>query len=166
MMFKALLTLFAAFIAMPIVGATQATVRIAPSILQGPRVLEQQTEKAAIRDYLLSWQSFSSAFDQNRPELLDPAFVGSAKDKLTETIQQQAALGIRSRYTDRTHNIQIVFYSPEGLSLELTDKVEYDVQLSDHNGVRTAQHVNSTYIIIMTPAEVRWWVRVFQAASR
>jgi hypothetical protein len=129
-------------------------------------VLQEQTAKSAIRDYLQSWQSFSSAFEQNRPDLLDPAFVGTAKDKLTETIQEQAALGIRTRYQDRSHDIQIVFYSPEGLSIELNDKVEYDVQVLDHDRVKTTQHVRSDYIIIITPAEVRWRVRVFQAASR
>ena len=61
--------------------------------------------------------------------LLDADFVGAAKDKLAETIQQQAALGIRTRYQDRAHDIQIIFYSPDGLSIELKDKVDYDVQV-------------------------------------
>ena len=165
-MFKALLSFSAVVIAMPLVGSAQATVRVEPSSLQGPRVLEEQTAKAAIRDYLQSWQSFSSAFEQTRPDLLDPAFVGTARDKLTETIQQQAALGIRTRYQDRSHDIQIVFYSPEGLSIELTDKVEYDVQVLDHDRVKTTQHVSSEYIIIVTTAEVRWRVRVFQASPK
>lgn len=165
-MLKALAALLAVVTVMPIVGTAQATVRVEPSNLRGPRVLEEQTAKAAIRDYLQSWQSFSSAFEQNRPDLLDSAFVGTAKDKLTETIQQQASLGIRTRYKDRSHDIQIVFYSPEGLSIELIDKVSYDVEILNKNRIRTAQHVNSDYIIIITPAEVRWRVRVFQAASR
>jgi hypothetical protein len=42
-------------------------------------------------------------------------------------------LGIRTRYRDLSHDLQIVFYSPEGLSVELTDKVEYEVQLIDHD---------------------------------
>jgi hypothetical protein len=165
-MFKSLLTSFGIVIAMPLVGTAQATVHIESSHLQGPRVLQEQTAKTAIRDYLQSWRSFSAALEQNRLDLLDPAFVGTAKDKLTETIQQQAALGISTRYQDRSHDIQIVFYSPEGLSIELTDKVEYDIQLLDHDRVKTTQHVSSEYIIIITPAEVRWRVRVFQAVSR
>jgi predicted PhzF superfamily epimerase YddE/YHI9 len=92
--------------------------------------------------------------------------VGTAKDKLTETIRQQKALGIRTRYEDRTHDIQIVFYSPEGLSIEVTDKVEYDVQVLDHDRVKTTQHLASRYVIILTPAEVRWRVRVFQAETK
>ncbi len=146
--------------------SAQPAVRVEPSDLQGPRPLSEQTAKAAIRNYLQSWQSLKLALDQNRSDLLDPAFVGTAKDKLTETIRQQKALGIRTRYEDRTHDIQIVFYSPEGLSIEVTDKVEYDVQVLDHDRVKTTQHLASRYVIILTPAEVRWRVRVFQAETK
>jgi hypothetical protein len=110
-----------------------------------------------------SWQSLNAAFEHNRASLLEPAFVGIAKDKLTEAIQQQAALGIRTHYTDRAHNIHIVFFSPEGLSIELFDTVDYDVQLIDNDRVKTTQHVRARYLIIVTPAELRWRVRVFQA---
>jgi predicted PhzF superfamily epimerase YddE/YHI9 len=126
--------------------------------------LPEQTGAAAIRDYLQSWQNLRAALEQNRSDLLDPAFVGTARDKLTETIRQQAALGISTRYQDSAHDIQIVFYSPEGLSIELTDTVQYDQQVLDHNRVKTAQHVSARYVIVLTPAEVRWRVRVFQAA--
>ncbi|MGA2887816.1 MAG: hypothetical protein ABSE51_07170 [Terracidiphilus sp.] len=144
-------------------GAAQAAVCVEPANLQGPRPLQEQTAKAAIRDYLQSWQSFTIAFEQNRADMLDPAFVGTAKDKLTEAIQQQATLGIRSRYHDRAHDLQIIFYSPEGLSIELTDSIEYDVEVLDHDTVKTAQRVHSRFMVILTPAEARWRVRVFQA---
>jgi hypothetical protein len=147
-------------------ASAQATVRVEPAILQSPRPLPEQTQTAAIRDYLKSWQSLRAALEQNRADLLDPAFVGTAKDKLAETIQQQAASGIRTHYQDSAHDIQIVFYSPEGLSIELTDRVEYDVQVLDHDRVNTIQHLITTYIIVLTPAEVRWRVRVFQAALK
>jgi len=145
-------------------ASAQATVRVEPTNLEGQRPLLDQTRTAAIHDYLQSWQSLRAAFEQNRTEVLDTAFVGSAREKLSETIQQQAALGICTRYQDRTHDIQMVFYSPEGLSIELTDRVEYDVQILDHDGVKTTQHVSARYVIVLTPAEVRWRVRVFQAA--
>jgi hypothetical protein len=144
-------------------AAAQPEVRVEPSNLKGPRPLEDQTRAAAIRDYLKSWQSFRAAFDQNSSNILDADFVGTAKDKLAETIQQQATLGIRTSYQDRAHDIQIVFYSPEGLSIELTDKVDYDVQVLDHDKVLTTQRVSARYIVVLTPAEVRWRVRVFQA---
>jgi hypothetical protein len=163
-MIRFLLVLCAVFGATSGIGSAQATVRVEQANLQGPRPLPEQTGTAAIRDYLQSWQSLNAALEQNRTDLLDSSFVGTAKDKIAETIQQQAALGIRTRYQDRAHDIQIVFYSPEGLSIELTDKVEYDVQVLDHDGIKTIQHVNARYVIVLTPAEVRWRVRVFQAA--
>jgi len=163
---KPLLILCAFFAAVSSAAMAQVAVRVEAPTLQGPRPLPEQTGTAAIRDYLQAWQSLRAALEQNRSDLLGPAFVGTAKDKLTETIQQQSTLGIRTRYLDRSHDIQIVFYSPEGLSIELTDRVEYDVQILDHEGVKTTQHVNARYVIVLTPAEVRWRVRVFQAALK
>ena len=164
-MLKSLLLLCALFTAATGIGSAQPQVRVEPAKLQGPRLLQEQTAAGAIRDYLQSWQSLSAALEQNRAALLDPDFVGTAREKLTGTIQQQAAVGIRTKYQDRAHDIQIVFYSPEGLSLELTDKVEYDVQVLDHERVKTTQHISARYVIVLTPAEVRWRVRVFQAVS-
>ena len=146
--------------------SAQATVRIEAATLVNSRPLQEQTGRAAVRDYLQSWQALTAAFEQNRADLLDRDFVGSAKDTLGATIRQQTALGISTRYQDLSHDLQVVFYSPEGLSIELTDNVEYDVQLVDHGRVKTAQHQSARYVIVLTPAEVRWRVRVFQGAPR
>jgi hypothetical protein len=143
--------------------ADQSAVHVAPTNLQGPRPLVKQTETAVIRDYLQAWQSVSAALEQNRPDLLDRDFVGTAKDKLTDTIQEQARLGLSTRYQERAHDLQIVYYSPEGLSIQLIDNVEYDVEILDHDKIQTTQRVHARYIVILTPAEVRWRVRVFQA---
>jgi hypothetical protein len=143
--------------------ADQAAVRVEPTDLHGPRVLAKQTETGAIQDYLQAWQSVDAALGQNRPDLLDRDFTGTAKDKLIDTIQEQTKLGLTTRYQDRAHDIQIVFYSPEGLSIQLIDKVDYDVQILDHDKVQTTQRVHARYIVVLTPAEVRWRVRVFQA---
>jgi len=164
-MLRSLLFGCTVFVAASAMDFAQATVRVEPTNLQGPRPLPEQTGKAAIRDYLESWQSLRAALEQTRADLLARAFVGTARDKLTETIQQQAALGIRTRYQDSAHDIQIVFYSPEGLSIELTDRVDYDVQVLDRDGVKTTQHISARYVIVLTPAEVQWRVRVFQALS-
>ena len=107
-MLKSLLILCSLFTSTVANGSAQATVRVEPPNLQGPRALPEQTGKAAIRDYLQSWQNMSAALEQNRVDLLDPSFVGTARDKLTETIQQQTALGMHTRYEDRAHDIQIV----------------------------------------------------------
>lgn len=144
----------------------QPTVNIEPSHLQGPRTLETQTADAVVRDYVESWQSMRTALDQNNAAALDRDFVGEAKDKLVKTVQQQAKLGVHAQYTDTAHDIQIVFYSPEGLSIELTDNVEYDVRVFDKDKLQATQHVSARYIVVLTPSEVRWRVRVFQAVPR
>jgi hypothetical protein len=145
--------------------ADQPTVQVEPPQLQGSRPLEKQTESAVIRDYLRSWQSFRGALDQNQADLLDADFVGTARDKLAETIGEQAKIGIHTRYQDRAHDLQIVFYSPEGLSVQLIDTVEYDEQVLDHDKVLATERVRARYLVVLTPAEVRWKVRIFQAEA-
>ncbi len=145
------------------VGAGQATVRVEPAHLSGPRALAEQTEQAAIRDYLESWQTMCAALEQNQPGLLNADFTGTAKDKLSETIHEQEAAGIDTRYEARAHDLQIVFYSPEGLSIELIDNVDYDVQVFDQGKSVSTEPVHARYIVLLTPAEVRWRVRVLQA---
>jgi hypothetical protein len=147
--------------ALPLSGSEPA-VRVAPTELQGPRTLNEQTRSAVIRGYLDAWQSAAAALQQNRPELLDRNFVGTAKDKLTDTIHDQVTTGISTRYLDRSHDLQIVFYSPEGLSVQLVDNVEYDVQVLDQGKIQTTQKAHARYVVVMTPAEVRWRVRIFQ----
>ena len=143
--------------------AAEPVVHVEPPSLHGPRPLQDQTATAVVRDYLESWQSLAAALRQNRADLLNQDFVGTAKDKLTDTIHQQAALGMDTRYQDRVHNIQIVFYSPDGLSVQLVDNVEYDERVVDQKKVLTTQHTHTRYTVVMTPAETRWRVRVFQA---
>ena len=86
-----------------------------------------------------------------------------AKEKLANTVREQRELGINTRYHDRAHNIQITFYSPEGLSLQLVDTVDYDVQVVDHGNTQPAQPVRARYIAVLTPTEMKWKVRIFQA---
>jgi hypothetical protein len=144
--------------------AAQANVRIEPSAApQGPRVLEEQTASAAIRDYLQSWQTLGAALEQNRTDLLGTCFAGTALDKLGETVQEQVVAGLRTRYQVSSHDIQIVFYSPEGLSIELTDTAEYDMQVLVDGKPMTSQHMRVRYIVVLTPAEARWKVHIFQA---
>ncbi len=143
-------------------AGAQADVHVEPTHLQGPRPLQEQTQEAAIRDYLQAWQTVGAALSGNDATLLDRDFVGGARAKLAQAIAEQAAFGLRTRYQDKSHDIQIVFYSPDGLSIELTDDVEYNVQIFDHDKAPIAQQVRERYIVVLTPAEVRWRVRVFQ----
>ena len=72
-MLKSLLFLATFLAASSCVASAQASVRVEPTNLQGPRSLPEETGRAAIRDYLQSWQSLNAAFEQNRASLLDPA---------------------------------------------------------------------------------------------
>jgi len=147
------------------VVAAQPAVRVDTSQLKGPRTLEEQTRVAAIRDYLESWQSMNEALEQNRAGLLGADFVGAARDKLAKAIGEQVRAGVRTRYRDRAHDIQIVFYSPEGLSIELLDRVDYDLQVIDHDKPVATVPANARFIVVLTPSEVRWRVRIMQAIS-
>ena len=146
-------------------AAGQPTVHVAPMDSVGPRPVEQQTRSSIVRDYLQAWQSMGTALGENRPDLLDASFVGLAKDKLADTIREQRSLGIASSYRDQSHDLQVVFYSPEGLSIQLLDTVEYDVEVRDHGKTVGTQHVRTHYVAVLTPTESRWKVRVFQSGS-
>ena len=148
-------------------GAQQPEVRVETPHLDGPRKLADQTAQAVVRDYLESWQAMGKALNENSAGLLGQDFVGTAKEKLTGTIHEQAAAGIHTLYADRSHDLQIVFYSPDGLSIELTDTVDYDVQILDaQNHPVATRQVHGRYVVVMTPAQVRWMVRVFQAEAQ
>jgi hypothetical protein len=153
------------FPALAAIAAAPPQVQVDPAIPTVPRPLEPQTKQAAVRDYVQSWQAMRQAFEQNRPDLLKNDFVGGAMGKLSGAIQQQSALGIRTQYRDISHNIQFLFYSPEGLSIEFMDVVKFDVQVFDHGRLVTTRHENARYLVMMTPSEVRWRVRIFQAVQ-
>ena len=160
-----LLLNFAALGISPIhaVAADEPSVHIEPSHLQGPRVLADTTASGVVRDYLEAWKTLGTALAQNRHDLLDRDFTGAAHDKLRDTIQDQAKAGITTRYQDLSHDLQIVFYSPEGLSIQLIDNVTYNVDVLDQGKVVSSQKVASRYNVVMTPAEIRWRVRILQA---
>ena len=144
-------------------GVDKPAVQVEPTNTVGPRTLEKQTETAVVRDYLDAWCSMNAALAENRAELLDADFVGTAKQKLTDTIHEQAKLGIETRYRDTAHHLRLTFYSPEGMSLQLLDTVDYEVEIVDHGKVLSTQPVRARYVAVLTPTEVRWKVRVFQA---
>jgi hypothetical protein len=165
-MLKSLFVISAFSTALAAFAADQPAVHVEQPHLQGPRELQQQTAKAVVQDYLDAWQSMGKALDENRPDLLDRDFTGAAKDKLAATIKEQSAAGVHTSYRDRSHDVQILLYSPEGLSIQLTDNVEYEVQLSSGGKSIGTQQVKSRYIVVLTPSEVRWRVRIFQSQTQ
>jgi hypothetical protein len=150
-------------LAMSVFATDDPAVRVEPTGSVGPRTLEKQTETAVVRDYLEAWRSMSAALEHNRTDLLEADFVGTAKEKLADTIREQARLGLETHYRATAHDLRLVFYSPEGMSIQLLDTVDYEVQLVDHGKVQTTQQFRTRYVAVLTPTEVRWKVRVFQA---
>jgi hypothetical protein len=146
-------------------ASTEPTVRVAPMDTVGPRPMEPQTQSSVIRDYLLAWQTMDAALSQNRPDLLDAVFVGKAKEKLAETVHEQQGLGIETSYLPKSHDIKVVFYSPEGLSIQLLDEVEYDVNVRKGEQSLGSDHVRARYVAVLSPTETRWKVRVFQGGT-
>ena len=146
-------------------ASTEPTVRVAPMDTVGPRSMESQTQSSVIRDYLLAWQTMDAALSQNRRDLLDAVFVGKAKEKLAETVREQQSLGIETSYLPKSHDIKVVFYSPEGLSIQLLDEVEYDVNVRKGEQSLGSDHVRARYVAVLSPTETRWKVRVFQGGT-
>ena len=162
----ALLVIVALMTAFLLYGDAKPSVRVAPMDSVGPRPVETQTQASVVRDYLKAWETLDGAMSQNRADLLDGYFVGIAKDKLTDTIHEQQQLGIETTYRPKSHDLQVVFYSPEGLSIQLLDNVEYDVEVRDHGKAVGTEHVRTRYVAVLTPTESKWKVRVFQSGDR
>lgn len=141
------------------------SVRVDPMNSAGPRPVETQTQASVVRDYLASWQALNNAMTHNRAELLDAYFVGQARQQFADTVRQQTNVGIRTSYQDRSHHISVVFYSPEGLSIQLLDEVEYDVTVHKGEQLLATNQVKTRYVAVLTPTESRWKVRIFQGGA-
>ena len=128
--------------------------------------LEDLTRKAVARDYAKAWNTLAKAMETNNAGLVDSDFVGVAADKLTAGIEQQAKSGLRRRYVDRGHKIDVLFYSPDGTSMQLRDTAQLEIQLLDGDKVLHSDNVVRQYISLMTPTEVRWKVRVLQEVEK
>jgi hypothetical protein len=131
----------------------------------GPRPIEDLTSKSVPRDYALAWQTMEQAVAENNPGLLDGYFTGLAKQDLTQRVNSQIQTGLRTRYTDRGHKLDGVFYSPSGDAMELHDHAQFDVQVLDGSKVIYDEPATTEYIVMMTPGADRWLVRQIQAMS-
>ena len=128
-----------------------------------PRQVEDTTERALQRDYARAWNSMEAALDQNRADILDADFVGVALDELKDRVNQQQKSGLRTRYVDHGHQLQAVFYSPEGSAVQLRDTAQLEIQYLDGSKVVHSEQRSETYTVVMTAGENRWKVRVLQA---
>jgi len=160
----ALVSILACFSAVPLPSRAQDSavqVRL-DSKRAGPRTLENLTERGIVRDYRLAWTSMSRALALNRPDLLDGPFAGEAKQWLRQTITDQHS-GLSQRYLDQDHQLEAVFYAPEGDAIELHDTARYRFELLDGDKLLCDQAMTVHYVVLMTPSADRWMVRQLQA---
>ncbi len=129
----------------------------------GPRKVEDSTQKAVTRDYAAAWQDMADALDENRADLLNTSFIGTAREKLAATIAEQRKAGLHQRIIDKGHHVEAVFYSPEGSALELHDSADLELQLLDGSRVVRAEDTTVRYVALLTAAENSWKVRVLEA---
>jgi hypothetical protein len=129
----------------------------------GPRQIEDLTAKSVPRDYAFAWQTMEQALHENRPGLLDGYFTGTAKQDLGERVASQNRSGIHTRYQDRGHELEAIFYAPAGDAMRLRDRAQFDLQVLDGNKVIYEEPVKAEYIVLMTPGADRWMVRQMQA---
>jgi hypothetical protein len=129
------------------------------------RPVEELTKKSVARDYALAWRTMAEALSSNRAGIIENDFVGVAQEKLASAVEQQAKSNLRRRYVDRGHKVEIVFYAPDGLSIQLRDTAQLELQVLDGDKVIHSEPVTAKYISLMSPTETRWKVRVLQAIT-
>ena len=82
------------------------------------------------------------------------------------TIASQQQSDLSQRYADQSHQVEAVFYAPEGDVMELHDTAQYQLQILDGDKTIQDEHVTVHYIILMTPTADRWVVRQLQAVPQ
>jgi hypothetical protein len=130
----------------------------------GPRPIEELTSKSVPRDYALAWQTMEQALEQNQSGLLEGYFTGLAKQDLTRRVDSQLKSGLHTRYTDRGHKVEAIFYSPAGDIMQLRDQAQLDIQILDASKVIYEEPVTAEYTVLMTPGADRWLVRQIQVS--
>lgn len=128
----------------------------------GPHEMQDTTRTSITNSYARAWESMANALSANRADVLDKAFLGTARDNLAQRIADQKANGMTTRVIDRGHKVDVLFYSPDGLSMQLRDTAQVEMQVLDGDKVVHSETGTRHYIVLMTPTEVTWKVRILQ----
>lgn len=129
----------------------------------GPRAVESLTERAILRDYRFAWTSMARGLEFNVLDPIAGPFTGEAKRLLIDTVASQKKSGLRQRYLDQNHKLEVVFYAPEGDLIELRDTAELQQQILDGSKSIQDERVVLYYVVLMTPSADRWVIRHLQA---
>jgi hypothetical protein len=127
-----------------------------------PREVEAATASAVQRDYLHAWQSLASALEKNRGDLLAENFVGGARQQWQGAIGAQQQNSLSRRIVDHGHQMRVTFYSPDGSAMEAIDSVDLEIEYREGSRVLSSERVQSRYLVLLTPGDNSWKVRVLQ----
>lgn len=136
--------------------------RLAQSV---PRAVDETVQQAVVRDYSAAWQALHVALVNNNAAALNDNFVGFALNKLARRVQDQQQAGLKTSIVDRGHKVDVVFYSPDGAAIELSDTATFDTEILDGKTVIHSDRAQIHYFAVMTGAEDRWKVRVLESAK-
>jgi hypothetical protein len=131
-----------------------------------PREVEDVTQNAILRDYTAAWQAIGTALANNTLQPLNENFSGFALDHLTQRVKDQKEHGLATRIVDRGHQVEAIFYSPDGAAIELKDTATIETQVLDGGTVIYSDQAQVRYYAVMTGAEDRWKVRVLETAPQ
>ncbi len=127
-----------------------------------PRRVEESTSRAIQRDYAHAWQSMTSALAENRGDLLNQDFTGTARRQLRDAVEAQKQGGLSRRIIDHGHRLRVTFYSLDGSALEADDTVDLEIQYLAGDKLLSSERIPSHYVVLLTPSENSWKVRVLQ----
>ncbi len=127
-----------------------------------PRTVEDSTQNAIGREYAAAWKNLAEGLANDDLSKINASFVGAAHDRFADQIAQQQKAGLKTKYVDRGHNVNAVFYSPEGSAMELRDTADLEIQVLDGGKVVHSEQVKKQFVAILTVAEGRWKVRVLE----
>ena len=129
----------------------------------GPRQLEPTLLQSIPRDYEKAWETLKGALENGDAGRLDQYWAGVAHDKFQHLVNDQASTGVQVRYIDKSHRLQAVFYPTDGAALVLYDTVDLEVQVVRSGKILQSEAATQKYFVLMTPAQDRWMVRIFQS---
>jgi hypothetical protein len=162
-------------VALPLVAAIAGMLVLPPALAEEkpavqlnveravPRDVDDAVQKAIIRDYSAAWQAIGAALANNNAGVLKDSFIGFALDKLTQRVNDQQQTGLRTRFVDRGHKVEAIFYSLDGSAIELRDQATLETEVLDGNTVIHSDRAEIQYYVVMTGAEDRWKVRVLES---
>lgn len=164
-----LIVLFALAWPLPTIHAASPTLvqsTIVDTASASPRPVEETTAVAIQRDYGQAWQSLISALEENRAEMLEENFTGAAREHWQDAIHAQRQNGFSRRILDHGHRLQVKFYSLDGSALEAIDAADLEIQYCEGSRLLFSEHIQARYLVLLTPAENSWKVRILQELPR